>query len=51
MRHLILRFCYSYLQIGQWEGDGLGKDISVEAAGKILSEYAQACATKVGFPS
>ena len=49
MPHYMLGFCYSYPQVGKWKGDGLSTDIGIEAAGTILSDYAQACVTKVGI--
>lgn len=39
--------CYSFPNAAQWEGDGLEKDIGIEAAGKILYKYAYACVAKV----
>ena len=39
--------CYSFPQVAQWEGDGLDKDIGIDAAGEILTKYAEACVIEV----
>ena len=41
--------CYSYPKVGQWEGDGLDQNIGIEAAGEVLSKYAEACVIEVRY--
>lgn len=48
-RHVQCSACYSFPEVAQWEGDGLDQDIGFEAAGEILTEYAEACVIKVRY--
>lgn len=47
--HIACSACCSFPTLAQWEGDGLDRDMGVEAAGEILTEYAEACVIEVRY--